>query len=128
MIYCIPTLIIGLIIGFVCAFFYLRKIPITHKQHIQTLVRQASRWAAAAKQDDSPIIALLHANYGAGFLWALKDIATDTEIEKATNIDIIKFTKKITDIQDQSTKKVSRACPKFTGNIDKELLRLGGDV
>ena len=50
------------------------------KSHIETLIRQASRWSVAAQQDDSPIIALLHANYGAGYLWALKDIATDQEI------------------------------------------------
>ena len=128
MIFCIPTLITGLIIGFICAFFYLRKIPITHKQNIQTLVRQTSRWSAAAKQDESPIIALLHANYGAGYLWALKDIATDAEIKQASNIDILPFEKKITDIQDASTRKVSRVCPKFTANIDKELLILGGDL
>ena len=128
MISSILSLIIGLIIGAVLVFFNFRKIPITHKQNIQTLVRQASRWSIAAKQDESPIISLLHANYGAGFLWALKDIATDKEIEQATNIDIKEFTKKITDIQDMSTKKVSRACPKFVVNLDRELLKIGGDL
>lgn len=124
----IQTLITGVILGFIFSFFYLKQVPISHKQNIQTLVRQASRWAVAAKQDESPIIALLHANYGAGYLWALKDIATDSEIKQATNVDIIPFEKKITDIQDASTRKVSRACPKFSAGIDRELLRLGGDI
>ena len=38
----------------------------------QKLVRQAARWSTAAKQDKNSMIAVLHANYGAGYLWALK--------------------------------------------------------
>tara|TARA_B100001123_G_scaffold446946_1_gene602951 strand:- start:2030 stop:2416 length:387 start_codon:yes stop_codon:yes gene_type:complete len=96
--------------------------------NIQTLIRQAARWSAAAQQDDSPIIALLHANYGAGYLWALKDIANDKEIYDATGLDVLKFKKKIIDIQDNATKTVSRICSEFTSDIDKYLLRLGGDL
>tara|TARA_B100001175_G_C19491750_1_gene632980 strand:+ start:1711 stop:2127 length:417 start_codon:yes stop_codon:yes gene_type:complete len=94
---------------------------------IKKLLRQSSRWAVAAHQDKSPIISLLHANYAAGYLWSLKDIASDIEIQNATNIDIINFTEKIVDIQDKSTKKVSHACPQFLDDIDKELAKLGGD-
>ena len=97
-------------------------------EHINTLIRQAARWSAAAQQDESPIIALLHANYGAGYLWALKDIASDKEIENASGIDVLKFKKTITDIQDESTKKVSKLCPQFVGDINKYLLELAGDV
>tara|TARA_B100000700_G_C14455009_1_gene583411 strand:- start:120 stop:491 length:372 start_codon:yes stop_codon:yes gene_type:complete len=100
----------------------------TNKTYIETLIRQASRWSVAAQQDESPIIALLHANYGAGYLWALKDIATDQEIFENTGLDIIKFKKKIIDVQDAATKRVSRACPEFIGDVDKYLLSLGGDL
>ena len=62
---------------------------------IKNLLRQSSRWAIAAKQDKSPIITLLHANYAAGYLWALKDIATDNDIKSITGIDIIKFKQKM---------------------------------
>ena len=98
------------------------------KSHIETLIRQASRWSVAAQQDDSPIIALLHANYGAGYLWALKDIATDQEIYDSTGLEVIKFKKKIIDIQDEATRRVSRACPEFVGDVDEYLLGLGGDL
>ena len=40
---------------------------------VDILVRQASRWSVAAQQDKSPMIALLHANYGVGYLWALQE-------------------------------------------------------
>ena len=95
---------------------------------INTLIRQCSRWAIAATQDKSPIIALLHANYAVGYLWALKDIATDIQIEKVTNINILDFVKKITDIQDKCTKKVSKNCPQFLEHIDVELAKLAKDV
>ena len=48
-------------------------------------------------------------------------------LEKATNIDIIDYTKKILEVQDISTKKVSRNCPQFMKNIDLELAKLGGN-
>ena len=98
------------------------------KSYIETLIRQASRWSVAAQQDESPIIALLHANYGAGYLWALKDIATDQEIYDSTGLDVIKFKKKIIDIQDEATQRVSKACPEFVGDVDEFLLGLGGDL
>ena len=41
------------------------------------------------------MIAVLHANYGAGYLWALKDIATDSEIQKATGINLGDFENEI---------------------------------
>ena len=92
------------------------------------LSRQAARWSVAAEQDGSPIVKLLHANYGAGYLWALRDISTDNEIKEKTGIDILKFQKKIVDIQDKSTKAVTKVCPQFVGDVDKYLLRIGGDA
>jgi len=100
------------------------------KETIKILVRQASRWSAAAQQDRSPLIALLHANYGAGYLWALKDVATEREIVATVpGLDFQKFVKKITDIQDASAKKASSVCPSLTGNaMDPGLLKLAGDA
>ena len=96
--------------------------------NIRTLLRQTARWSAASSQDESPIVALLHANYGAGYLWALKDIATGNEIKKATGVDISEFEKKIVSIQDKATKKVSGLCPQFYSKLNTELLVLGGDL
>ena len=95
---------------------------------IQVLVRQAARWSAASQQDESPLVALLHANYGAGYLWALKDIATDQEIHESTGIDVLEFKQSITDVQDEATKQVSKACPQFVGDINRYLLKLSGDI
>lgn len=98
------------------------------KKTIKTLIRQSARYSAAATQDESPLIALLHANYGAGYLWALRDVATDVEIKKYGNVDILEFQNKITSIQDKATKLVSGTCPKFVDKVEHELMRLAGDM
>ena len=82
-------------------------------KNIQILARQAARWSTAAKQDESPLIAVLHSNYGAGFLWALKNIATDEQIKSATGLDIKKLEREIVDIQDETTTNMSKICPKY---------------
>ena len=80
---------------------------------IKTLVRQAARWSTAAKQDQNVMVAVLHANYGAGYLWALRDIATDQEIYNATSIDVLQFRDEITNIQDLTTRKLAALCPGY---------------
>ena len=61
----------------------------SNDDRIRILVRSCSRWALASLQDTSPLIAVLHANYGAGYLWALQEIFTDSQIRDATKLDII---------------------------------------
>lgn len=95
---------------------------------IQTLIRQAARWSSASQQDNSPIIAFLHANYGIGYIEAIQDISSTQEIKKATGIDFIEFKNKIKSIQDSAAKKVTKSCPQFTGNVDKYLLKIGGNL
>lgn len=82
------------------------------------LVRQAARWATAAKQDMNPMIAVLHANYGAGYLWALQDIATHGEIERAAGIKWKEFRKAILDAQDAAAQKLAKTCPGYAPKDD----------
>jgi hypothetical protein len=83
------------------------------KKTLQTLVRQAARWSTAAKQDDNSMIAVLHANYGAAYLWALQDIASSQEIEQATGIDLKKFKQEILKVQDGATQRMAKLCPEY---------------
>ena len=96
--------------------------------HIEKLVRQTARWATAAQQDESPLIAVLHANYAAGYLWALKDIATPKQIHQATGIDTKKFEEHIVNVQDSITRKILKVCPQFTGEVDLYLATIAGEA
>jgi hypothetical protein len=95
---------------------------------IEKLVRQSARYATAAQQDASPVIAVLHANYAAAYLYALKDIATDSQIHNATGIDVKKFKEHVTNVQDMVTRKTSEKCPDFVGEVDIYLTQIGGEA
>lgn len=93
-------------------------------QDIQALVRQTARWAVASQQDSSPMIALLHANYAAGYLQALELIATEDEINRTTDLRVLRS--KIYGTQDRAARMVVGTCPQYMGqDVDKELARLG---
>lgn len=112
-------LIYGIILGMIIMYIITnnnKKKNNTEKQiefAAQKLVRQAARWSTAAKQDKNSMIAVLHANYGAGYLWALKDIIKMDIIEKKTGIDMMKFENEIIKIQDEATKNMAKLCPKY---------------
>lgn len=84
-----------------------------YENAIKTLVRQAARWSTASVQDENVMISVLHANYGAGYLWALLDIAEPNEINKITGINIQKFKSSIVNAQDSASKKMIKVCPNF---------------
>lgn len=95
---------------------------------IEKLVRQSARYAVAAQQDASPVIAVLHANYAAAYFYALKDIASESQIHNATGIDVKKFKEHVTNVQDMVTRKTSEKCPEFVGEVDVYLAQIGGEA
>ena len=93
---------------------------------INILVRQAARWSTAARQDKNIMISVLHANYGAGYLWAIKDIATSDQVYEASGIDLLEFEKEIVKIQDESNQRMLRECPSY-GPPPSYLTRIAGE-
>ena len=133
------SILIGILLGFIL--FYLfseirNRCFISDSNYqmvnqiILTLVRQISRWSNAAIQDKTPIIEVLHANYGAGYLWALTDVFTTQQIQTATNMsndEYMKFKDKIVGIQDNATKKLVKLCQPSMQGLDPELSRRAGE-
>ncbi len=93
---------------------------------ISKLLRQTARWAVAARQDNNAMISILHANYAAGYLWALKDIASKAEIEAATGVDLRHFEHEIIKTQEMATKRVIKSCPDFAPP-SSALTRIAGE-
>ena len=131
--------LIGIVIGFILFYilseiknrcFIVNDTKELIDQIINTLIRQISRWSNASLQDKTPIIEVLHANYGAGYLWALTDVFTTDQIKSAANMSDIEykqFRDKITSIQDNATKKLAKLCNKSMSGLDPKLSRLAGE-
>jgi hypothetical protein len=90
------------------------------KEMINRLIKQTSRWAVAAEQDNSNMIAVLHSNYSLGYWWALKDSFDDDEIDKVlgSKKKRKKLEKRLLEIQEKVTRKAVKDCPKYTDTID----------
>jgi len=80
---------------------------------LSTILRGVGRWATASQGDKSPLISLLHANYSAGYLWAILDAFSSSEIEEISKQPFLKIRDEVTKTQDLATKKVIKACPNF---------------
>ena len=97
---------------------------------VDTLVRQSSRYALAAEQDLSPLVAVLHANYAAGYLWALRDIVSEKDISSVLHDNSLQTLESyIKKVQDSSTKKATKVCPAFIGvSGDHRIASLAGNI
>ena len=96
--------------------------------YLSTLLRQSARYAIAAQQDESPLIAVLHINYAAAYFYAAKDIATDREIFNATGVDVQDYKQHLSKIQDSVSRQAYGACPEFVGEVDLYMGKIAGNV
>lgn len=74
---------------------------------IRTLVKQAAKMSLIASRDRNPMMAMIHADYSAGYLMALQDIANVEEISNCIGMDYNKIKNQITMIQDANAKKLN---------------------
>ena len=98
------------------------------KHAIKTLVRQCAKYATMAQQDASPMLAVLHANYSMGYLYALQDIAKDNEIQAATGVDVNVFREHILQVQEEVSKKIIEKIPELQANTDLFLSAIAADT
>lgn len=96
---------------------------------IKKIIRQAARWSTAAEQDANPLIRVLHANYGAGYLWALGDAGvTPDQINQAmgSGFNYNEFRDYIVNVQDSASRAAITTCPDF-GPPETVLTKIGGE-
>jgi len=103
--------------------------PNGRKDMIKKTIRQISRWSSAAKQDMNDLIAVLHANYGAGYLFSMKELFSEKEIEEVLGSEQKRkeFEAEIIKVQDEATKKAVSKCPEFSGAVDF-LAKMAGEA
>lgn len=107
------TFLLSLLFLLLIFSYYRRPCTKTNTRLIQTLVRQTARWMVAARQDQNPLIAMLHANYATGYWYALRDVVTDTDIERVSGIDVVWFQTEVQATQEWATQKALAVCPQL---------------
>lgn len=118
-------LLIGIYIGYNNSYrTIILDCPKTIENIIKKLIRQTARWSTASQQDKSPLVGVLHANYGVGYLMALKDIATPAKIKEVTNINMQKFESEIINQQDKATLYAAKNCPNYTKHLNLYLAKI----
>lgn len=98
---------------------------------IKTLYRQCARWSTASTQDTNPLVANLHANYAAGYLWALEDLYSANDITAVIGKNHKTFRSEIQKNQDITTRKISSACPNFSklnDDASKLIAEIAGEL
>ena len=119
-------IILSFIVIFQIFFWYNFKPLFNEQTKLKILLRQTARWATASKQDENPLIKVLHANYAMGYLMAIRDIYTENQIETVLGKSVVEFSKEISSIQDEANKYSIQTCPDF-GPERSFLTILGGE-
>jgi hypothetical protein len=88
------------------------------------MLRQSARYSIAATQDANPMIAVLHANYGVGYLNALKSIASYDEIESVADVNMRKFSRQTERIQYDATGRLIRQCPRLADDFHGDVFQV----
>lgn len=99
-----------LVLGF--AWLFIQRLGTGTETIVRDLFHQMARWSTAATQDNNPAIANLHANYGVGYMMALRSAARDEEIERIVGVaDVRPIFQEVTNIQNAALLTLVRSCP-----------------
>ena len=97
-----------------------KRIVLPRHIMLEKLIRQGARWYKGYQNDKNPLIAVLHANYAAGYWWATKDIFSPEEIEEvlggSENVNL--YETEILKAQDGATNQAVHVCPEYTDALD----------
>ena len=85
---------------------------------IKSLIQKCASYAVQAQQDTSPVQGMLHANYAAAYLSALKEVSTERQIQQVGSVNIRTFEEHILNVQKSVTDKALQAVPELAGKVD----------
>lgn len=83
---------------------------------IRRIIRQAARWTTASEQDATPLVKVVHANYGAAYMFALNDAgirSDDVEDAMGSGFQYQPFYDHIVQQQDNANKAAVSESPSF---------------
>ena len=93
---------------------------LTNKEIAKKLIKKAASLSVISTQNTDPVSSVQKANYAIGYLDALRDIMSDSEIKNLVNIDLNKFTAELVKIQTNNIMNMTNKCPSLS--TDKKYL------
>lgn len=109
--YILLGILILIILCLVIMIFNIKEQQPTINTIAARIFHQMARWSTAASQDKNPVIAVLHANYGVGYMMVLKDLASDEELQRILGIENIrKVFDEVQSIQNTVTLNLANHC------------------
>lgn len=77
----------------------------------RSIIREAVHQKSLCEQDQNPAYALMHANYAMAYISAARQLMSDWDIQRSTNIDIKEFAKQSGNTQQQALMRLGDVCP-----------------
>jgi hypothetical protein len=114
----IVGIILGYYIGYQISYHYNSDKTIRKDKVIKILYRQCARYSVSSVQDTNPVVATIHSNYAAAYLFAMEDVFTADELSKVTGINYQDFKDGIIKNQDLANELLMKACPDFSKVIE----------
>lgn len=115
-------LVLSILFLFICRYYYSKS---NDAKNINLLLRQTARWLTASLSDNNPYIANLHANYGQGYIMALRSLYSEVKIRIVSGIDIRALEYEASKAQDRALKMLAVTCPEGAPK-QKFLAKLAG--
>ena len=84
------------------------------KARLNMLVRNAARWSAAAEQDSSLLMGLIHANYAAAYLQVLRESHELPALDAAAApVSFAQLEAQVMDVQNRVQARITETCPEI---------------
>ena len=82
-------------------------------EHLSKLARQAKHFYFLAKQDQNPLMSLVHLCMAVSKLDSLTNQATTDQIRLQYNIDVMKLSTELKELQQELTQEINQLAPKM---------------
>lgn len=109
--YILLGILLLIILSLFAMLFNMKEEQTTIQTIAPRIFHQMARWSTAASQDENPVIAVLHANYGVGYMMVLRDLASDEELERILGVENIRrIFDEVQKIQNKATLNLANHC------------------
>jgi hypothetical protein len=109
--YILLAILLLIILSLVAMIFNIKEEQTTINKIAPRIFHQMARWSTAASQDKNPVIAVLHANYGVGYMLVLRDLTSDEDLQRILAIENIrKVFDEVQQIQNTVTLNLANHC------------------